>query len=140
MSFSDFITHLRTLTNDPSAATAYAESYIAAHHGAFPVVEDDIAHFVYKKSSDVTVGIGGDWNGFDARKAVMTPIGGDLLHYQHRFEADARLDYILVEVDGASAQKWLSHSRAPVHAHTLLDPLNPRVGASAFGAPSELAM
>jgi enterochelin esterase-like enzyme len=140
MSFSDFMAHLQTLTNDPPAATAYAESYIAPHNGAFPIVEDDIAHFIYKKSSDVVVGIAGDWNGFDARKAVMTPVGGGLLHYQHRFEADARLDYILVEVDAASAQKWLSHSRASVHAHTLLDPLNPRVGASAFGAPSELAM
>src|SRR5947209_6249170 len=140
MSFSDFMAHLQTLINDPPAATAYAESYVATHNGAFPVVEDDIAHFIYKKSSDVVVGIAGDWNGFDGRKSVMTPIGGNLLHYQHSFETDARLDYIFVEVEAASAQTWLSHSRAPVHAHTLLDPLNSRVGASAFGAPSELAM
>src|SRR5438128_1147187 len=140
MSFSNFLAHLQTLTDDPATAAAYAESYIATRNGGFPVVEDDIAHFVYKKNSDVAVGIGGDWNGFDARKAVMMPIGGGLLHYQHSFEADARLDYIFVEVDAASVQKWLSHSRASVNARTLLDPLNPRLGASAFGAPSELAM
>jgi enterochelin esterase family protein len=104
------------------------------------VVEDNIAHFIYRKNSDVAVGVAGDWNGFDARKAVMTPIGGELLHYQHKFESDARLDYVLVEVDATSVQKWLSYSRASIHARTLLDPLNPRLGASAFGAPSELAM
>src|SRR5947209_2093012 len=123
MSFSDFLTDLQTLTNDPPTAAAYAESYIAARNGGFPVVEDDIAHFIYRKHTNVAVGVAGDWNGFDARKAVMTPIGGDLLHYEHSFESDARLDYVFVEVDAASVQKWLSRSRASINARTLLDPL-----------------
>lgn len=141
LNFGDFIAHLQSLAHDPLAAARYAESYLAARRGEFPIVEDTTAHFVYKmERPDVVVGVAGDWNGFDARKAVMTPIGGGLLHYQNSFEPDARLDYIFVEVDASAARQWLSFTRTSVGARTLRDPLNPRLGESAFGAPSELAM
>src|SRR5205085_8499230 len=71
----------------------------------------------------------------------MTPIGHGLLHYQHEFEEDARLDYFFYEVDADKLQ-GLPFDEALLHApiHSIRDPLNPRVGESGFGLKSELAM
>src|SRR6266571_7490359 len=107
-SFHDFITHLQTLTNDPLAATSYANSYLAAHAGNFPIVEGNTAHFVRRERPGTITGVGGDWNGFDGRNARMTPIGGGLLHYQHDFELDARLDYLFFETDVTNLKDPLS--------------------------------
>src|SRR5438874_10028230 len=82
MSFSDFIAHLQTLRDDHDAAVAYAESYVAAHAGSFPIAEGNTAHFVYQDRPNLVAGVAGEWNGFDGRGALMLPIGGGLVHYQ----------------------------------------------------------
>src|SRR6266852_3665885 len=140
--FRDFMTHLQSLTNNPDAAASYANSYLAAHSGSFPIVEDNIAHFVHKEQPGTIVGVGGDWNGFDMRKSIMTPIGGGLLHYQHEFEADARLDYFFFEAHTSNLSDVLAHSQRGkrIEMHSMLDPLNARTGESGFGPRSELAM
>lgn len=139
--FDDFVAQLQTI-DDEAEAARYAEQYLTLYPGSFPIVEDDIAHFVYRASPDRVVGVSGEWNGWDARKALMTPIGGGLLHYQREFEADARLDYMFVEVRVEDVQAWLSYTRPQdqLSLHWRLDPLNARYGESGFGAKSELAM
>jgi len=140
--FHDFITHLQILTNDPPAATSYANSYLAAHAGNFPIVEGNTAHFVRRERPGTITGVGGDWNGFDGRNALMMPVGGGLLHYQHDFELDARLDYLFFETDATNLNDLLSGPQAITRTtiHSILDPLNSRTSESGFGLRSELAM
>src|SRR5438067_13778645 len=111
-SFWPFITHVQALANDPVAAASYAESYLAARAGSFPIVEDNTAHFIYKEQPGTIVGVGGEWNGYDARKAIMEPVGAGLLHYQHDFEQDARLDYFFFEYDTGNSPDRLSDLRS----------------------------
>jgi enterochelin esterase-like enzyme len=141
-SFCTFTTRLQALADDPVAAASYAESYLAAYAGSFPLVEGNTAHFIYKKQPGKVVGIGGEWNGYDARKAIMEPIGAGLLHYQHDFEQDARLDYFFFEYDASNSPDLLSEPRAIKldDMRAVLDPFNRRFGESGFGSRSELAM
>ena len=141
-SFWTFITRLQALVDDPVAAASYAESYLAVHAGNFPIVEGNTAHFIYKEQPGTIVGVGGEWNGFDARKAIMKPVGAGLLHYQHDFELDARLDYFFFEYNTGSVPDLFSDPGAIVldDMRPVLDPLNQRVGESGFGLRSELAM
>ena len=140
--FWTFITHLQELANDPGAAASYTGSYVAAHAGNFPIVEGNTAHFIYKNQPGMIVGVGGEWNGFDARKALMKPIGAGLLHYQREFELDARLDYFFFEYGSGSSPDLHSDPGAIVldDMRPALDPLNRRFGESGFGPRSELAM
>ncbi|HKF36252.1 MAG TPA: alpha/beta hydrolase-fold protein [Ktedonobacteraceae bacterium] len=141
-SFRTFITRLQELADDPGAAASYAGSYLAARAGNFPIVEGNMAHFIYKNQPGMIAGVGGEWNGFDARKAIMEPVGAGLLHYQREFELDARLDYFFFEYETASVPDLHSDPGAIVldDMHPVLDPLNRRVGESGFGPRSELAM
>ena len=141
-SFCTFTTRLQALADDPVAAASYAESYLAAYAGSFPLVEGNTAHFIYKKQPGKVVGVGGEWNGYDARKAIMEPIGAGLLHYQHDFEQDARLDYFFFEYDASNSPDLLSDPRAIKldDMRAVLDPFNRRFGESGFGPRSELAM
>ncbi len=141
-SFWTFITRLQALADNPGIAASYVESYLEAHAGNFPIVEGNTAHFIYKEQPGTIVGVGGEWNGYDARKAPMKPIGAGLLHYQHEFELDARLDYFFFEYDTGSSPDLLSDPGAIVldDMRPVLDPLNQRVGESGFGLRSELAM
>jgi enterochelin esterase-like enzyme len=141
-SFWTFITRLQALADDPDVAASYAKNYLAALAGNFPIVEDNTAHFIYKERPGTIIGVGGEWNGYDARKAIMKPIGAALLHYQHDFELDARLDYFFFEYDTGSVPDLFSHPGAIVldDMRQVLDPLNRRVGESGFGLRSELAM
>ncbi len=141
-SFWTFITRLQALADDPVAAASYAKSYLAALAGNFPIVEGNTAHFIYEEQPGTIVGVGGEWNGYDARKALMKPIGAGLLHYQHEFELDARLDYFFFEYDTGSVPDLFSDPGAIVldDMRQVLDPLNRRVGESGFGLRSELAM
>jgi enterochelin esterase-like enzyme len=141
-SFWTFTTRLQALADNPGAAASYAESYLAAHAGNFPIVEGNMAHFIYKEQPGTIVGVGGEWNGFDARKALMEPVGAGLLHYQHEFELDARLDYFFFAYAAGNSPDLLSNPRAIRldDMRPVLDPLNRRVGESGFGLRSELAM
>jgi enterochelin esterase-like enzyme len=141
-SFWTFTTRLQALADDPVAAASYAESYLAAHAGSFPLVEGNTAHFIYKKQPGTIVGVGGEWNGYDARKAIMEPVGAGLLHYQHDFEQDARLDYFFFEYGTGSSADLFSDAGAIVldDMRPVLDPLNRHFGESGFGPRSELAM
>ena len=141
-SFWTFITRLQALADDPVAAASYAKSYLAVLAGNFPIVEGNTAHFIYEEQPGTIVGVGGEWNGYDARKALMKPIGAGLLHYQHEFELDARLDYFFFEYDTGSVPDLFSDPGAIVldDMRQVLDPLNRRVGESGFGLRSELAM
>ena len=141
-SFWTFYTRLQALADDPGAVASYAESYLAAHAGNFPIVEGNMAHFIYKEQPGTIVGVGGEWNGFDARQAIMNPIGAGLLHYQHEFELDARLDYFFFEYETGSSPDLFSDPGAIVldDMRPALDPLNRRFGESGFGPRSELAM
>jgi len=141
-SFWTFITRLQALADDPGAAASYAESYLAVHAGNFPIVEGNTAHFIYEEQPGMITGVGGEWNGYDARKALMKPIRAGLLHYQHEFELDARLDYFFFEYDTGSSPDLFSDPGAIVldDMRPVLDPLNQGVGESGFGLRSELAM
>src|SRR5260221_2564422 len=141
-SFWTFITRLQALAEDPGTVASYAESYLAVHAGNFPIVEGNTAHFIYEEQPGTIVGVGGEWNGYNARKSIMKPIGAGLLHYQHEFELDARLDYFFFEYDTVSVPDLLSDPGAVVlvDMRPVLDPLNQRVGESGFGLRSELAM
>jgi enterochelin esterase-like enzyme len=141
-SFWTFYTRLQELADDPGTAASYTESYLAARAGNFPIVEGNTAHFIYKEQPGVIIGVGGEWNGFDARKAIMKPIGAGLLHYQHEFELDARLDYFFFEYDSGGSSDLFSDPSAIVldDMRPALDPLNRRFGESGFGPRSELAM
>jgi len=125
-SFTQFMTRLNALS-ESDEALAYANAYVTAHEGSFPIIEGNTAHFIYNISSSEMVGIMAEWNGWLPGKTIMTPIGGGLLHYQHDFEQDARLDYRFVQLTGGDTQPQR-------------DPLNARTGKSGFGDASELAM
>src|SRR5689334_6530728 len=95
-----------------------SDHLLKTHPGEFPIIEGNMVHFVAREHPGTITGVIGDWNGWDARKGVMTPIGYGLLHYQHEFEADARLDYLFYEVDadklhGRSFDDAIIH--APIH-------------------------
>ena len=141
-SFLTFTTRLQALADDPVAAASYTVSYLAEYIGNFPIVEGNTAHFIYKEKPGMIIGVGGDWNGFDARKAIMEPIGAGLLHYQHDFEQDARLDYFFYEYGAGNSPDRLSAPRSIrlEDMRQVLDPLNRRFGESGFGPRSELAM
>ena len=124
--FEQFVAHLKML-GECSEAFAYADEYIAARNGLFPIIEGNTAHFIYRVSSGGTIGINAEWNGWSPHQAIMTPVGAGLLHYQHDFESDARLDYRFV------------HLSAPDMPQQC-DPLNTRRGRTGSGDASELAM
>jgi len=141
ISFRGFINHLHSSTDEPVSTTSASEYLLTSHPGGFPIIEGNVAHFISRERPGVIAGVIGDWNGWDARKAIMTPIGHGLLHYQHEFEEDARLDYFFYEVDVDKLQDLPFDEaliRAPIHS--MRDPLNPRVSESGFGLKSELAM
>ncbi len=133
-SFTQFVAALQTDEPDPD----YIARFVAVHGGT-PIVEGNTAHFIAAAEPGSSVGVGGEWNGWDARRGLMQPIGGGLLHYQQQFAVDARLDYLLASVpqdadlsDAAAMQKAdVSMSR---------DPLNPRLGMSGLGDRSALEM
>jgi enterochelin esterase family protein len=140
-SFEVFLGRLRVLAYQPDKAAALADAYLAAHAGALPIIEGTTAHFLCREQPRIIAGVGGDWNGYDARQAILEPIGGGLLHYARAFEPDARLDYLFFEIDAA----WRASLNDPEALRQLQprpsrDPLNPRIGASGLGPRSELAM
>lgn len=140
-SFNVFLAQLLALADAPEQATALAHDYLAAHAGQIPVIEGDTAHFFYRDQPGLIAGVGGEWNGFDARRAIMEPIGGGLLHYAHTFPPDARLDYLIYEVDAVWRDRLDDPAAlAEIVPRTLRDPLNPRLGSSGLGPRSELAM
>ena len=125
-SFEQFMIHLKRL-GESDEAISYADEYIAAHDGMFPIIEKHTAHFVCRASSNRTIALSAEWNGWTPQWAIMKSIGGGLQHYQHDFEMDARLDYRFVEISKPDMPSFC-------------DPLNPRRGKSGFGDASELAM
>jgi enterochelin esterase family protein len=140
-SFEVFLARLRVLAYQPDKAAALADAYLAMHAGHVPIIEGTTAHFLCREKPRILAGVGGDWNGFDARQAILEPIGGGLLHYARAFEPDARLDYLFFEIDAA----WRASLDDPEALRQLQprprpDPLNPRTGASGLGPRSELAM
>ncbi len=140
-SFRVFLAQLLALADDPARARALADAYLAARAGHFPIIEGTTAHFLHRETPRVIAGVGGEWNGFDARQALLEPIGGGLLHYARDFEPDARLDYLFFEIDAA----WRASLDDPEALRQLQprpspDPLNARIGASGLGPRSELAM
>jgi hypothetical protein len=100
-SFEVFLARLRVLVYQPDKAAALADAYLAAHAGALPIIEGTTAHFLCREQPRIIAGVGGDWNGYDARQAILEPIGGGLLHYARAFEPDARLDYLFFGIDAA---------------------------------------
>jgi enterochelin esterase-like enzyme len=142
MNFRELKNHLASLANDPVAVAAYVDRYLAYHRGNFPIVEGTIAHFICKEQPNKVVGVGGEWNGWDAPRAIMTPIGGGLLHYQHEFENDACLDYFFYEIAVSRIEDLPAdlQARRRLNMRSTLDPLNAHFGESGFGPRSELAM
>ena len=137
--FSAFLAQLQALAHDPAAAAVLAEAYLAAHSGTIPIIEGTTAHFLARERPGQIVHVGGEWNGLDARQAIMTPIGGGLLHYARSFEPDARLDYLFFVLDAALGDR-LDDPATLRRAQAHRDPLNPRTGGSGLGPRSELAM
>ena len=140
--FRDFLSTLQALHDDPQRAHLYADTYLAIHAGSFPIIEGNTAHFIYRAAHTTTVGIHAEWNGWNALRSLMTPIGGGLLHYERAFEEDARLDYLFAEIanDQLSKVQADPYRYYDASCHMRLDVLNAHQGASGFGARSELAM
>ena len=133
-SFSEFVASLASSEPDPDRIARYIEA-----QGGTPIVEGNTAHFIAAAEPGRIVGVGGEWNGWDARRALMQPIGGGLLHYQQEFAPDARLDYLLASLPQDAA---LSDLTAIQNADVRMsrDPFNPRLGMSGLGDRSALAM
>ncbi len=126
--FAAFAERLQALGSTTTAQT-YADAYLAAHAGRFPIVEGTTAHFVYRAPAAAAVGVGGDWNGWNARKSPLAPLGGGLLHVAQDFEPDARLGYL-----------YYTDAPTPSGAVSFADPLNLRVAPAGGGPHCELAM
>jgi enterochelin esterase family protein len=140
--FSDFLAHIQTLQDDPHEAMLFADTYMTIHAGAFPIIEGNRAHFLYKTPPNTLVGIHAEWNGWNALRSIMTPLGTGLCYYQHEFEGDARLDYLFALI---SPEQFTKVKASPLTLydqsfHLLRDPLNAHHSASGFGLRSELAM
>lgn len=133
-SFSDFVAALHTTEPDPQLVAPYL-----ATHGN-PIIEGSTAHFLAAARLDKVIAIRGDWNGWDVRRGLMQPLGGGLLHYQHDFAPDARVDYQFVLIDEAEPNRLNDPTAiASWTLPMLLDPLDPNSDAGA-GENLELAM
>jgi enterochelin esterase-like enzyme len=124
LNFQDFI----DLLNNSSVEkrTALIDSFITAVSGTgAPLVEDTLAHFMYRGHTSSGVTVPGDFNGWDPDADRMTNVEDTDFYYRTKiFETDARLDYKFI----INASQWI------------LDPLNPNAVTGGFGPNSELAM
>jgi enterochelin esterase family protein len=121
--FQNFLDELRHASSD-AQKTAIVDSFIAAVP-SFPYIEDTTTvYFIYRGDRRVRVPcVANSWD----RDAftMITAFQSDLQYYQHRFEADARIEYVFT-----------------VGLIEKLDPLNPRVAVGTLDRPevSELIM
>lgn len=122
--FQDFLDWLGGA--EPDERAALVDSFMTdAAPGGFPILEDTLAHFVYRGNAVSSVGVPGDFNGWNPNSDRMTRVQGtDFFYRTKTFETDARLDYKFV----LNGSQWI------------LDPLNPSTMMGGFGPNSELAM
>lgn len=122
--FREFIVAVRAAPAGERTALIDLFMEEAAEDG-FPVVEDTLAHFIYRGDDSSIVAIPGDFNGWNPQGDQMTLIEGTNFYYRTKsFEIDARLDYKFV-INGS---QWI------------LDLLNPATVTGGFGPNSEIAM
>ncbi len=121
-SFQQFINKLEQ--TDVSRRQSIADSFISVCK-QFPFIENDsLVHWIYLGNVG-SVAVAGDGNNWNPSKNQFTRISTTNLWYlTEQFEPDARLDYKYV-IDSTN---WI------------LDPLNPKIVMSGFGANSELSM
>jgi enterochelin esterase family protein len=124
--FQDFIDALSLAPLDDRQG--FVDEFMQeASAAGFPFLEDTLAHFIYRGTISSSIGVAGDFNGWNPGTDRMTSVAGTDFYYLTRtFELDARLDYKFV-IEG-SPQQWI------------LDPLNPNTIMGGFGPNSEVAM
>ncbi len=103
---------------------AIVDSFMSAA-APFPFREEGLfCYFIYRGSA-ASVGVPGDFNGWNQNAPAMSRLADTNLWYREAvFESTARLDYKLVR----NGSEWI------------LDPHNPRTVPGGFGPNSELAM
>ena len=121
--FADFLDYFSGISN-PVVQQQKVDS-LMAEIAAFPLIEGDTtAIFLYQDDQAASVGVAGDFNGWDPGNGPLTQAGStDLFYRSYIFEPNARLDYKFV-----------------VGSNWILDPLNPNTVLGGFGPNSELAM
>jgi enterochelin esterase-like enzyme len=120
--FDRFIRRLESLPIERRQAVA--DSFWTARK-RMPVLEDSLAHFIFRNDTARSVAVAGDFNRWNpAADSLKRVPGTDLFFLSKAFEKDARLDYKIV-IDG---RNWI------------LDPCNPDACIGGFGPNSELAM
>lgn len=126
--FSDFLAEVDSL-QDPQQKMALVDTFMTyASQFGFPLVEDSLAHFLYRGNPSQPFSVAADFNGWQPAVDLFSRVSGtDLYYLSKSFPLDARLDYKFVMGAGGSAV-WL------------LDPLNPYTILGGFGPNSELRM
>ena len=108
----------------PGETDAIISALIEENRDRIPIVEDDLATFIYYGKVGLRVTVPSDLNSWDTKVHEMTRVGETDLHYLTlQLPRDARIDYKFY-VD----KVWM------------MDPLNPKTVTGGFGPNSELSM
>jgi len=81
-------------------------------HSSFPIVEDEVAHFIYRGPGE-DLAVAGDMIGARQERSMSRLDGTDLFYFSMRLEPDARVNYMFMR-----------------DYEAIVDPLNPRRTAS----------
>ncbi len=114
----------QALAATPADRQAMVSTFVTTRPSS-PLFESDSVAVVYYVGAATSVGLAGDFNGWDPSSTQMTRLEGTTFWYRSlTFEPDARLDYKIVR----NGSDWI------------LDPRNPARVSGGFGPNSELAM
>jgi len=121
-SFDDLLNSIQNASS--SEHQTLVNDFLAANPTSPIFSSDSQAVFIYSGQAS-SVGVAGDFNGWNPSNTPLTALGGSSLWYvQAEFESDARFDYKIV-VNGS---QWI------------LDPRNASQVVGGFGPNSELSM
>lgn len=121
-SFDDLLNSVQNASS--SEHQTLVNDFLAANPTSPIFSSDSQAVFIYSGQAS-SVGVAGDFNGWNPSNTPLTALGGSSLWYvQAEFELDARFDYKIV-VNGS---QWI------------LDPRNASQVVGGFGPNSELSM
>lgn len=108
----------------PGETDAIISALIEDNRDRFPLVEDNLATFIYYGKVGLRVTVPSDLNRWDTKMDEMNRVGDSDLHYLTlELPRDARIDY-----------------KFYVDTVWMMDPLNPNTVTGGFGPNSELSM
>jgi enterochelin esterase family protein len=108
----------------PGETDAILSALIEENRDNFPLVEDDLATFIYYGKVGLRVTVPSDLNRWDTKMHEMTRVKDtDLFYLTLELPKDARIDY-----------------KFYVDTVWMMDPLNPHTVAGGYGPNSELSM